>query len=235
MFHNAYHLLIFLAEASFLRQMVQLSSQQMVQQPSTASGPHSTGSATSMQTALPAVVNAQTMGTPLQIVHPLAFFSGISSSTGTLQLGNEIRAPALHLHPFRPSASIFPNSLPSQSRVMSSRQAHNNHHVSFTSLLESYGNPLAQRQVSTTCESGRIQHEIAEGLETLPNSSLPSLDNVMGMNNLTGSNANPPNNLLPNVSSSMAASIKESELPSIPTNPALLTAPTGIVCLSDDD
>ncbi|MBA0594686.1 hypothetical protein Gorai_011582, partial [Gossypium raimondii] len=47
------------ANSNFMPQQVQLSSQQMVQQPPAASGLPSTGSASSMQTVSPAVVNAQ--------------------------------------------------------------------------------------------------------------------------------------------------------------------------------
>ncbi|XVF46309.1 hypothetical protein PTKIN_Ptkin03bG0017400 [Pterospermum kingtungense] len=231
------------ASSSFTLQLAQLSSQQMVQPLSTTSGPHSTGSATSMQTASSAVVNSQTMGPPLQVVNPSAFFSGTptrpphisSPSTGTLQMGSEVCAHAPHLPPFRPSVSIAPNSLPSQSRVMSSQQAHNNHTVASASLLQSYSNILAHWQVSTACESGRIQHEVADELATLPYPSLLTLNVLMDMNNLSGPNANPPSNLLPDVSSSTAASVQESRLPSMPSKPALQTTPTGIVCLSDDD
>ncbi|XVE59076.1 hypothetical protein DITRI_Ditri05aG0015900 [Diplodiscus trichospermus] len=227
------------ANSSFMQQLVQLSSQQTAQQHSTASGLPSTGSVTSMQTASPAVVNAQTMGPPLQVVNPSAFFSGtptrpphvtsFPTPTVTLQMGSEIRAPAPHLQPFRPSTTISPSGLPSQSRVMSSQQAHHNHPVASTPLRQPYGNPLAHRQASTTSQSGRTQHEIAEGLATLPNSSLPSMDVLVGMNNAS---LNPPTNFLSNVSSSLATSVRqESRMP----NPAPQTGPTDIVCLSDDD
>ncbi|XWS28986.1 hypothetical protein CRYUN_Cryun25bG0118000 [Craigia yunnanensis] len=250
MFDYTDHLVIvILAEASssFMQQLVQLSSQQTVQQPSTSSGLPSTGLATtSMQTASPAVVNAQTMDPPLQVVNPSSFFSGtptrpphissISPSTGTLLMGSEFRAPAPHLQPFRPSASNSPSSLPSQSRVMSSQRAHSNHPVVSTSMLQSYSNPLANRQISATSQSRRIQHEIAGGLAAVPNSSSPSLDVLMGMNNLSGANANPPSNLLPDVSSRLATMVhQESHVPSIRSNPAQQSGPTDIVCLSDDD
>ena len=249
MFHYTDHQIIVIlagASSSFMQQLVQLSSQQTVQQPSTASGLPSTGSTTSMQTASPDAVTAQTIGPPLQVVNSSAFFSGtptrpphissISPSTGTLQMGSEIRAPAPHLQAFRPSTSISPSSLPSQSQVMSSQQAHNNHPVASTSLLQSYGNPLAHRQASTTCQSDRIQQEIAEGLATVPNSSFRSLDVLMGMNNLSGANTNSPSNLLPDVSSNVATLInQESRVPCIRSNPVLQSGATDIVCLSDDD
>ncbi|XVF20260.1 hypothetical protein REPUB_Repub11eG0182400 [Reevesia pubescens] len=215
-------------------------------QPSTASGLPSTGSATSVQTVSPGVANAQTMGPPLPVSNPLAFFTGtptrpphissISPSTGNLQMGSEIRAPAPHLQPFRPSASISPSSLPLQSRGMSSQQAHNNHPVASMPLLQSYGNPLAHRQASTTGQSGRIQNNISGGLTALPSSSLPSLDVLMGMNNLSGGNANPPSNLLPDISPSLATLVnQESRVPSIRSNPAQQSGATDIVYLSDDD
>ncbi|PPE02092.1 hypothetical protein GOBAR_DD00865 [Gossypium barbadense] len=214
------------ANSSFMQQLLQLSSQRMVQQPSTASGLPSTGSATSMQTVSPAVVNTQTMGPSLwpsgasglpstssgTTTRPPCI-SSVSRVTGNFQMGSEIRAPAPHLHAYRPSASISLSSVPSQSRGMSSQLSHN----------------LAYRQLSTTGQAGRIRHEIAGGLAALPNSSLRSMDVLMGMHNqVYGANPNPPSNLLPGVSSSLALSIR--------SNPAQQGGgATDIVCLSDDD
>ncbi|TYH07445.1 hypothetical protein ES288_A08G234300v1 [Gossypium darwinii] len=198
------------ANSSFMQQLLQLSSQRMVQQPSTASGLPSTGPATSMQTVSPAVVNTQTMGPSLW---PSGASGLPSTSSGNFQMGSEIRAPAPLLHAYRPSASISLSSVPSQSRGMSSQLSHN----------------LAYRQLSTTGQAGRIRHEIAGGLAALPNSSLPSMDVLMGMHNqVSGANPNPPSNLLPGVSSSLA--------PSIRSNPAQQSGGANdIVCLSDDD
>ncbi|KAK8645588.1 hypothetical protein V6N13_119412 [Hibiscus sabdariffa] len=218
------------ANSSFLQQQFQLSSQQVVQQPSTASGLPSTVSASSMPTVSSAVVNAHTMGSPLQVVNSSPLFSDtptrpphistISSSTGNLQIGSEIRAPALHLLPFRPSSSISPSSLPLHSGGMSSQQAHNIHPAASMALRQSNVNPLAHRQVSTTGQSGRIQHEIATGLTAPP-----------------GANANPPGFLLPDSSSRSATrSHRESHVPSSQSNSAQQSGKaTDIVCLSDDD
>ncbi|PPD69326.1 hypothetical protein GOBAR_DD33794 [Gossypium barbadense] len=172
-------------------------------QPSTASGIPSTGSATSMRTVSPALVNAQTMGPHLQVVKSSALFSGTPtrsphisniSSTGNLKIGTEIRAPAPHLQPFRPSSSISPSSLP----------------------LHSHVNRLARRQASITGQSGRIQHEVVGGLAAPPSSFSP------------GANANPPGFLLPNVSSRL--------MPSSRSNSAQRGGgATDVVCLSDDD
>ena len=151
-------------------------------------------------------------------------------------MGSEFRAPAPHLQPFRPSTSNSPSNLPSQSRITSSQRAHTNHPLASTSLLQSYSNPLANRQISATSQSHRIQHEIAGGLAAVLNSSSPSLDVLMGMNNLSGANANPPINLLPDVSSRLATLVhQESHVPSIRSNPAQQSGATDIVCLSDDD
>ncbi|KAE8696703.1 putative Kinase family protein / peptidoglycan-binding LysM domain-containing protein [Hibiscus syriacus] len=158
------------ANSIFLQQLFQLSSQQMEQpstacglpstgsalsmptvssaavnaqtmspswQPSTASGIPLNGPASSMGTVSHAVVDAQTMGPPLHVVNPSALYSGtptrhlhisnVSSSAGNLQRGTEVRAPAPHLQPFRPSSSISPSSLPLHSLGMSSQQENNNH------------------------------------------------------------------------------------------------------------
>ncbi|KAK5830737.1 helicase protein MOM1-like isoform X1 [Gossypium arboreum] len=175
-------------------------------QPSTASGIPSTGSATSMQTVSPALVNAQTMGPHLQVVKSSALFSGTPtrsphisniSSTGNLKIGTEIRAPAPHLQPFRPSSSISPSSLP----------------------LHSHVNHLARRQASITSQSGRIQHEVVGGLAAPPSSFSP------------GGNANPPGFLLPDVSSR-----SEIQMPSSRSNSAQQGGgATDVVCLSDED
>ncbi|KAK9022272.1 hypothetical protein V6N11_002552 [Hibiscus sabdariffa] len=213
-------------------------------QPSTASGIPSNGSAISMQTVSPAVVNAQTMGPPLQVVNPSALFSGtltrpphispISSSIGNLQIGTEVRAPAPHLQPFRPSSSISRSSFPLRSCGMSGLQAHNNHPAASLSLRQSYVSPNVYRKALTTAQSGRTQHEIARGLTAPSNSRLTSLDVLMGVNDPSGANANPPGFLLSNSSSrSVARFHGESHLPSSQSNSA--QEATDIVCLSDDD
>ncbi|XP_039008890.1 helicase protein MOM1-like [Hibiscus syriacus] len=204
------------ANSSFLQQLFQLSSQQVVQQPSTASGLPPTVSS--------AVVNAHIMGPPLEVDNPSTLLSGtptrplhistIYSSTGNLQTGTEIRAPAPHLQPFRPSSSISPSSIPLHSGGMSSQQAHNNHPAASMSLCQSNVNALADRQASTTGQSGRTQHEIARGLTALPNPRLPSLDVLKGVNNPSGPNANTPGFLLPNSSSRSGTRLhRESDMP----------------------
>ncbi|XVF68548.1 hypothetical protein PTKIN_Ptkin11bG0011700 [Pterospermum kingtungense] len=229
--------------SSFMQQLVQLSAQRALHS-STASG-LSTGTDTSIQTASPAVVNAQTMDPSLQVVNPpTAFFSptptrpphvsSITPSTGTHHIGSEIRAPAPHLQPFRPSTSVFPSTPPSQPRVILSRPPHNNPPVTSTSMLQSHNNPLAHRPASSTLQPGRIQHEISGGLAAIPN---PSSDVLMGINNLSGPNTNSPSNLLPNVGSSLATPVhQESGMPpSNQPNPAQQSGAPDIVCLSDDD
>ncbi|GMI92128.1 hypothetical protein HRI_002882200 [Hibiscus trionum] len=257
------------ANSSFLQQQLQLSSQQVVQQPSTASGLPSTASASSMPTvSSAAVVNLHAMSPPFQVVNPSALFSStptrppyistISSSTGNPQIGTEIRAPAPHLQPFRPSSSISQSSLPLHSGGMSSQQAHNSNPAASMSLHsggmssqqahnsnpaasmslhQPYVNPLAHRQSSTTGQSGRIQHEIARGLTAPPNSRLRSLDVLMGVNNPSGANANPPGFLLPDSSSRSAMrSHRESRVLSSQSNTAQQRGGAiDIVCLSDDD
>ncbi|XP_039052333.1 helicase protein MOM1-like [Hibiscus syriacus] len=214
-------------------------------QPSTVAGIPSNGPASSMGTVSHAVVNAQTMGPPLHVVNHSALCSGaptrlshistIPSSTGNLQRGTEVRAPAPHLQPFRTSSSISPSSLPLHSLGMSSHKAHNIHPADSMSLHQLYVNPLAHRQASTTGQSGRTQHEIARGLTTSPNSRLPSLDVLMGVNNASGANANPPGFLLPNSSRSATRFHRESPTPSSQPNSAQRSGRvTDIVCLSDD-
>ncbi|XP_039052332.1 helicase protein MOM1-like [Hibiscus syriacus] len=233
------------ANSSFLQQLFQLSSQQVVQQHSTASGLPSTSSASSMPTVPSAVVNAHTMGPPLQVVNPLALFSGtptrrphistISSSTRNLQTGSEIRAPAPHLQSFRPSSSISPSSIPLHSGGMSSQPAHSNHPAASMSLHQS--NPLAHMQASSSSQSGRTQHEISRRFTAPPNPRLPSLDVLMDVHNPSGANANPPGFLLPNSSSRSATRLhREPDMPSSQSWSAQQSGgATDIICLSDDD
>ncbi|KAK8988434.1 hypothetical protein V6N11_029824 [Hibiscus sabdariffa] len=235
------------ANSSFLQQRFQLSSQQMVQQPSAASGFPSTGSVSRMQTVSPAVVNAQTMGSPLQVVNPSALFSGtptrppristISSSTVNPQIGTEIRAPAPHMQPFRPSSSISPSSLPLHSGGMSSQQSQHNHPAASLSLCLSYVNSLGHRQASTTGQSGRNQHEIAGGFTAPPNSRSPSLNVLTGVIGQSGASANPPAFLLPDCSSRLATRFHQES--HVPSSRSYSSQPSGgatdIVCLSDDD
>ncbi|GMI81866.1 hypothetical protein HRI_001855900 [Hibiscus trionum] len=207
----------------------------------------STGSASSVQTVSPAVVNAQNMGSPLQVVNPSALFSGtptrpphistISSTTGNPQTGTEIRAPAPHLQPFRPPPSISPSSLPLHSGGISSQQAHNNHPAASMSLRQPYANPLAHRQASTTGQSGRTQNEIARGLTAPPNSRVPPLGVITGVNDPSGAGTNPPGVLLPDSSSRLATRFhRESHVLSSRSNSAQQSGgSTDIVCLSDDD
>ncbi|GMI81867.1 hypothetical protein HRI_001856000 [Hibiscus trionum] len=235
------------SSSSFLQQLFQLSSQQMVQQPSTAYDFPSTDSASSMQSVSPAVVNAQTMRPPLQVVNPSTLISGtptrpphistISSSTVNPQIGTEIRAPAPHLQPFRPSSSFSPSSLPLHSGGMSSQQAQRNHPAASLSLHQSYVNSLAHRQASTTGPSGRNQHEIARGCTAPPNSHSPSLNVLTGVIDLSGASANPPAFLLPDCSSRLGTRLhRESHVPSSQSHSAQPSGgATDIVCLSDDD
>ncbi|KAK8679008.1 hypothetical protein V6N13_144480 [Hibiscus sabdariffa] len=235
------------ANSRFLQQRFQLSSQQMVQQPSAASGFPSTGSVSRMQTVSPAVVNSQTMGSPLQVVNPSALFSGtptrppristISSSTVNPQMATEIRAPAPHLQPFRPSSSISPSSLPLHSGGMSSQQSQRNHPAASLSLCQSYVNSLGHRQASTTGQSGRNQHEIAGGFTAPPNSRSPSLNVLKGVIDQSGASANPPAFLLPDCSSRLATRFHQES--HVPSSRSYSSQPsrgaTDIVCLSDDD
>ncbi|KAE8729488.1 hypothetical protein F3Y22_tig00003715pilonHSYRG00271 [Hibiscus syriacus] len=144
-----------------------------------------------MHTVPSAVVNVHTMGPPLQVVDPSALFSGtptrpphistISSSTVNLQTATEIRAPAPHLQPFRPSSSISPSSIPLHSGGKSSQPVHSNPPAASVSLHQS--NPLAHIQASSTSQSGRSQQEISRWLTAPPNPCLPSLDVLMDVHN----------------------------------------------------
>ncbi|XP_028070607.1 helicase protein MOM1-like isoform X2 [Camellia sinensis] len=182
---------------------------------------------------------------PVQVVHhPSVLFSSMPTGpppTVNLQVVSEIRAPAPHLQPFRPSSSMSPiSSLP---HGLPSQHIPRNHRT--TSLAV----PLAPPRPPTppppqppTHRYGdyerNLRPEFTGGLLGLQNSSLSAMGLLAAFDNQRG--ACPPNFLppLPDFSSTFGA--LDGALGSEGDSGRINLAPSGveatdIVCLSDDD
>ncbi|GKV01245.1 hypothetical protein SLEP1_g13811 [Rubroshorea leprosula] len=226
---------------NFMQQLAQLSPQQMPQRPSSVPGgtppaslPATISTVLSVQTASPPVVTPQAISPSLQAVNtPSAIFSGtpprppphissITPSLGNLQVGSEIRAPAPHLHPFRPSTSMHPSVVPPLSCGMPVQPGH--------------GNAFTPRIAPTVSQAGRAHIPATSvGLPVLPN-NLSRLDLLINAANQSMANPNPPNTLPLDTSSNCATPLQP--LPTMPrtqSNAPQPSAATDIVCLSDDD
>ncbi|GLT56802.1 hypothetical protein SLA2020_298190 [Shorea laevis] len=212
---------------NFMQQLAQLSPQQMLQRPSCVPGgtppaslPAPITTVLSVQTASPPVVTPQAISPSLQAANtPSTIFSGtpprppphissITPSLGNLQVGSEIRAPAPHLHPFRPSTSMHPGVVPPLSCGMPIQPGH--------------GNAFTPRIAPTVSQAG------------IPN--LSALDLLINAANQSMANPNPPNTLPSDTSSNCATPVQPlPTMPSTQSNAPQPSAATDIVCLSDDE
>ncbi|XP_034218398.1 helicase protein MOM1-like isoform X3 [Prunus dulcis] len=228
--------------SSFSQQLVHLSMQDAQRySPVTSSslaGPPAVGLQTSIaplpspQTIAPASLsNPNCTAPPMQTV-PLApallpsiptrppHISSISSP-GIPQGAGEIRAPAPHLQPFRPSTS------------MSNQQLHSNllaTSPSFTHI------PRLPSPTQQSVPHNRAHHPESAGGDLAALRSLSALGLLMNMNSRAG--ANPPGSLpsQPNLVSNHQSSLSEPPNTSgACVNPVHTSGSTDIVCLSDDD
>ena len=258
--HHA-QFLIFLADvnSSFMQQLVQLSMQQNAQRPlmastSSASPPgaslQTTSSlAASLQTIPPAASPHITAPSVQAFNHSSSVFpsiptrppniSPISPPTGNLQVGSEIRAPAPHLQPFRPT-SMSATNLPSLPRGLPNQQAPCNPTTTPTSLPY-----LSHRGAAPTYQSGaysrgqrHLPNSSLSALElhkALPNSSLSALELLVHVDGQPGANSLTlprPTELFSNFDS---LNISEFGTSSTRVNAVRTSGGTDIVCLSDDD
>ncbi|KAM3692138.1 hypothetical protein ACJW31_08G066000 [Castanea mollissima] len=218
---------------SFMQQLFQLSMQQNAQRPVTACPSSASPSGASLQNtslpaaSLPTVTPAAgphiTNPTVQTFNHSSSVFpsiptrppniSPISPPTGNLQVGSEIRAPAPHLQPFRPT-SVTPISLPSLPRGLPSQQAPCNSTATSTSL--SHQQP---RVAAPTYQSGPYSR--GQRLET--SGGLPSaLELLMDVDSQSGAKLRRKPELCSNFDSLNISEFGTSGSPDI-------------VCLSDDD
>ncbi|KAM4083519.1 hypothetical protein ACB094_08G063400 [Castanea mollissima] len=218
---------------SFMQQLFQLSMQQNAQRPVTACPSSASPSGASLQNtslpaaSLPTITPAAgphiTNPTVQTFNHSSSVFpsiptrppniSPISPPTGNLQVGSEIRAPAPHLQPFRPT-SVTPISLPSLPRGLPSQQAPCNSTATSTSL--SHQQP---RVAAPTYQSGPYSR--GQRLET--SGGLPSaLELLMDVDSQSGAKLRRKPELCSNFDSLNISEFGTSGSPDI-------------VCLSDDD
>ncbi|KAA8544079.1 hypothetical protein F0562_021744 [Nyssa sinensis] len=224
-------------------QVVHHSSSHPVPRPSPVTGSSSVGPpAATHQTAVP----------PIQVAHhSLALFSStptrpphispITPPTGNPPVIREVRAPAPHIQPFRPSTSSSTN-IPSLPHGMLSHQA--------PSIMPTTSPPVPQLPPKPppllpppplTYYSGSCIRppcpEIAGGFPTLQNLSSSALELLMDVDNRPG--AHTPNLVPPRLDlDSNFNSLDSSELRtmgSVEINLAHSSVATDVVCLSDDD
>ncbi|KAM1277260.1 hypothetical protein ACFX13_030385 [Malus domestica] len=215
--------------SSFVQQLVQLSVHDTQRNSPAASSSLASTPAANLHTSTaplpsppppaPATIPLSTSPIPSIPARP-PHISSISS-TRTAQGGGEIRAPAPHLQPFRPSTS------------MSNQQSHSNSPATPPSLPH-IPRPPAPAVQSVPNTSAR-QPESPGDLSALRR--LSALGLLMNMNSRPG--ASPPgcSPSRPNLVSNRPTS----NLPTPPitgsarTNPVNTGGPADIVCLSDDD
>ncbi|KAL2328587.1 hypothetical protein Fmac_022014 [Flemingia macrophylla] len=231
----------FQQDASFGQQLFHLLSQQNATRPSLVPSP-SGPRAGSLQSSF-ATTTSQTMVPPIQATHnstPGTFtavssrlpppINSLSSPLGSVQPVGEIRAPAPHLQPYRPSTSTSapaPNSC-TTAPGRPSQPAPGN--VPATSSI-----PLwTPRAMPATFQSVPLRGHWPGSTGGLPT------PNLSAMNSRADANSQPGKNL-PNVRPQMSdlASLNLSKFGTgssiMPANSAHQAMPHDVVCLSDDE
>ncbi|KAF2314239.1 hypothetical protein GH714_024406 [Hevea brasiliensis] len=152
--------------------------------------------------------------------------SSISPGTGNLQIGGEIRAPAPHLQPCRPSASTVATNLSSLSVGMPSQQMPSN-----TPTTSAAPPQLPLRsQLSVNAHNFTHLPETAGTLPALSSSSLSAFEFLMNVHNQTDTNSCSPYGLI------LQRDLGSNSDLWLPNNTRTNVAcPTEVVCLSDDD
>ncbi|XP_021665062.2 helicase protein MOM1 isoform X2 [Hevea brasiliensis] len=152
--------------------------------------------------------------------------SSISPGTGNLQIGGEIRAPAPHLQPCRPSASTVATNLSSLSVGMPSQQMPSN------TLTTSAAPPQLPLRSQLSVNAHNFTHlpETAGTLPALSSSSLSAFEFLMNVHNQTDTNSCSPYGLI------LQRDLGSNSDLWLPNNTRTNVAcPTEVVCLSDDD
>ncbi|XP_037495734.1 helicase protein MOM1 isoform X1 [Jatropha curcas] len=217
--------------SSFMQQLLQISSQPTAQRNATVSGlpasgpqltaPGSHGKAPSVQV----VHHSSTLFSGTQTRPPL--ISSISPTTGNLQIGSEIRAPAPHLQPFRSSASTTSTNVPSPSIVMPSVQVPSNPLTTSTTPTQLPLRPQQShyRNISNRPETARIS-------SPLSNPSPSALELLRDVENQTNRNSN--SHPLTRLGSNTDPLVMP-EIGQLNDKRTDVACPSEVVCLSDDD
>uniref|UniRef100_A0A151UFW6 MOM1 alpha-helical domain-containing protein n=2 Tax=Cajanus cajan TaxID=3821 RepID=A0A151UFW6_CAJCA len=228
-------------DASFGQQLFQLVSQQNATRPSLGPSPSCGPPAGSLQSSF-ATSTSQTMVPPIQGTHNSTpgIFSGVSarlphinslsSPLGSVQHVGEIRAPAPHLQPYRPSTSTPapPPSLCTVPHGRPSQPAPSN--APSTSTPFPHWTP---RPMPATFQSVPHRGHWPGSTGGLPTPNLPALNSRSDASSQPGKN-------LPNVRPHMSnlASLNLSKFgtsSSKPANSAHQSTSHDVVCLSDDE
>lgn len=226
-------------QSGVMQQLIPQSSQQRL---SIATGlPPTAPVAASLQTA-PSAVSSQVMAPLLQAVNfaarpatlacnPLArppLVGTMSPAAGNHQLSSEIRAPAPHLQPFRPSTSVPVTDLQSLTRGISSQLANYNPPASNLSLQHCPPNILPPARIPRL--------ETAGGFSALPNTPRSAMEMLMDVSNQAPVDPNRPSNF------SRQPINPDPLVQSQPGNSSIMRPniiqtgrPVDIVCLSDSD
>ncbi|CAL0334030.1 unnamed protein product [Lupinus luteus] len=182
---------------------------------------------TSSQNMVPQPIHAthNTSGIFSSVSPRLPNINSISSPSGNPQANGEMRAPAPHLQPYRPSTAVPPPSLGTIPHWMPSHPAPGN--IPVTSSTFSHR--------PATYQSDPHSGHRPVNLAVLPTTNLPAMDLRMGANSQSGINMQ---NVLQHMSN-MATWNKSrfvANSSSMPANPAPHQATSSdVVCLSDDD
>ncbi|TKY67201.1 Helicase protein MOM1 [Spatholobus suberectus] len=225
-------------DTSFAQQLFQLASQQNATRPSLVASPSSCGPpAASLQSSY-ATTTSQTLVPPIQATYSTSgtfssvparppHINSISSALGNLQTGVEIRAPAPHLQPCRPSTSVPASSLCTVPHGRPSLPAPGN--IPVTSPPFSHWTP---RPMPATFQS--VPHRghwpvSTDGLST---------PNLSAMNSHSDANSqlsiNLPN-VRPHMSDLASLNLSKFGTSSTPANSAHQATSPDVVCLSDDE
>ncbi|XP_024156644.1 helicase protein MOM1 isoform X2 [Rosa chinensis] len=196
----------------------------------------------SLQTTLPAsaIAPSQHYTAPIMQTVPLSpaspsiparppHIGTFSGSTGIPQGGGQIRAPAPHLQPFRPSTSVTGTSPLSQQGGMSTPRSHSNGPATSSSLSHMPQMPAPTQQ---TVPSSGAQHVESAGRSSTPHSA-SALKLLMDMENRSG--AIRSGGLLPPLTSSSFNHPDPAIASSASANPVNTGGTPDVVCLSDDD
>lgn len=222
---------VLISDASLVHQLIQLSTQQNASSPSLIGG-RPAGILDSSYATTP---GSHTMVPPIQATYnpPGLIFGGasarpphinpISPPLGNLQPGEEIRAPAPHLQPYRPSTSV-----PASSHCTVPPRGMPSHPAPRPRLI-------LPRPTPTVFQADPHRgHRPENNAGGFPTPNLYAMDLRVDANNQ--SSINLPN-VLPHISSDFSSlNLSNFGTSSMPSNSAHQAATSpDVVCLSDDD
>ncbi|KAJ7981020.1 helicase protein MOM1-like [Quillaja saponaria] len=185
-------------DASFAQQLLQLSRLQNVQRPSMVAGLSSSGPPAAIFRSISSTASTQITQPLVQAAYQQSaimssdstrppHINSISPHTFNHQAGSEMRAPAPHLQPFRPSTSMHSISHPMLPRGMSNQQAPNGLPATSPQFPQ-----LPPRIPPPTYQSS--SHHVAlrpeaAGTSAASNFTVPALELLMEMNHRSAANS----------------------------------------------